>query len=139
MTTEQGRAGGRFQELTEPECRELLAAENVGRIGFVASDGPSVLPVNYVVDDGDIVFRTSPYNEIATSIRDKRVAFEIDEFDDFLQGGWSVLAVGQAEFADDEDTPMAPTARPEPWAEGSRRLYVRIHVARITGRRVLPT
>ena len=33
-----------------------------------------------------------------------RVAFEIDDIDEFLQRGWSVVAVGDAELVDDQDT-----------------------------------
>jgi uncharacterized protein len=139
MTVQQGAAHGRFDELTEAECRELLGAKTVGRLGFVGPDGPAVLPVNYVVHDGDVMFRTAPYNVMAGSVRGQRVAFEVDELDDFLEGGWSVLVVGQAEFVeDDEDLPPDRSGRPQPWAEGSRPLYVRITTARITGRRVHP-
>jgi uncharacterized protein len=139
MTVQQGTAHGRFDELSEAECRELLGAKSVGRLGFVTAEGPAVLPVNYVVHDGDVMFRTAPYNVVAGSIRGQRVAFEVDELDDFLEGGWSVLVVGQAEFVEDGDElPPESSGRPQPWAEGSRPLYVRIRTARITGRRVLP-
>ena len=40
MTVQQGTAHGRFEELTEAECRELLGAKSVGRLGFVGPDGP---------------------------------------------------------------------------------------------------
>ena len=139
MTTQPRKVHGRFEELTEVECRDLMGVKSVGRIGFVAQDGPAILPVNYVVHEGDIVFRTAPYNVVAGSVRGQRVAFEVDELDDFLQAGWSVLVVGQADFVEDEDElPPDRSERPEPWAEGSRPLYVRVTAARITGRRVLP-
>jgi nitroimidazol reductase NimA-like FMN-containing flavoprotein (pyridoxamine 5'-phosphate oxidase superfamily) len=139
MTTQQGKAHGRFEELAEIECRELLGVKTVGRIGFVAEDWPVLLPVNYVVHDGNILFRTAPYNVVASSVRGQRVAFEVDELDDFLQSGWSVLVVGVADFVEDEDElPPDRSGRPEPWADGSRPLYVRITAARITGRRVHP-
>lgn len=139
MASQQGKAHGRFAELDEAECRELLGIKRVGRIGLVTADGPVVLPVNYVVHEGDVVFRTSPYNVLASSVRGQRVAFEVDELDEYLQGGWSVLVVGQADFVeDDDDVPFKLPERPEPWAEGSRPLYVRITTTRISGRRVHP-
>jgi len=139
MTMREDRARGGFEVLTEKECRELLGAKSVGRLGFVGPDGPAVLPVNYVVHAGAIMFRTAPYNIVAASVRGQRVAFEVDELDDFLQGGWSVLVGGEAEFVEDDDElPSVLSERPEPWAEGSRPLYVRVPTARITGRRVHP-
>ena len=139
MTTQEGKARGRFEVLTDEECRELLGARTVGRIGFVGPDGPEILPVNYVLHGGAVMFRTAPYNIVAASVRGQRVAFEVDELDDFLQGGWSVLVVGEAEFVEEDDElPSVLSERPEPWAEGSRPLYVRVPTARITGRRVHP-
>ena len=35
MTVQQGTAHGRFDELAEAECRELLSAKSVGRLGTV--------------------------------------------------------------------------------------------------------
>ena len=138
MTTQQGRARGRFEVLTEVECRELLGAKGVGRIGFVMNDGPRVVPVNYVVHEGDVLFRTAPYNELASSVRGQQVAFEVDELDDFLQAGWSVLVVGVATFVPGDELHPERLKRPEPWAEGGRPLHVRIATTRISGRRVHP-
>ncbi len=99
-----------------------------------------ILPVNYVFDTGVVVFRTAPYNVIAASLtRPAPVAFEIDEIDDFLQGGWSVLVQGTASFVDDvEDVLTDLSRRPEPWVEGSRPLHISITARSITGRRVHP-
>ena len=138
MAAEQGLRRGRFEELSEGECRELLATQHVGRIGLESSEGPLVLPLNFVVHDGDIVFRTSPYNLVAATAPGKQVAFEVDELDEFLQAGWSVLAVGHAEVVDVDELPEEWSARPQPWAEGTRPFYVRIRIARVTGRRVHP-
>lgn len=136
MTTKQGSPTGRFEELSEGECWELLAARGVGRIGFASPGGPVILPVNFVVHGHDIVFRTAPYNVIATSVRDERVAFEVDEFDEYLLSGWSVLAVGAASFVDEDELPRDCFNKPEPWAAGSRPLHVRIANPTLTGRRV---
>lgn len=136
MPTQPGSTRGRFEELSEQECQELLAARGVGRIGFTGPGGPAILPVNFVLHGRDIVFRTAPYNLIATSVRGQRVAFEIDEFDEYLQSGWSVLAVGTARFDDEDELPLDRFTKPEPWAAGSRPLYVRIADATLTGRRV---
>jgi nitroimidazol reductase NimA-like FMN-containing flavoprotein (pyridoxamine 5'-phosphate oxidase superfamily) len=136
----QGR--GRFEELTRDECVRLLEAKSVGRIAFCGPDGPRVYPVNYTWRDGAVIFRTAAYNSLATGVRDAAAAFEVDDFDEFLQGGWSVLAVGRARAVEDPDevTDMWGGDRaPEPWAAGTRALFIRLVPRQISGRRVHPS
>ena len=128
---------GRVEELPEAECGDLLAARSVGRIAFNGPDGPMILPVNYTHDAGDIVFRTAPYNILATSLRHAVVAFEVDDMDDYLHCGWSVVVQGHASYVDDvQHLVSGLDARPEPWVDGTRPLYIRITPRLITGRRV---
>ncbi|MDQ6935138.1 MAG: pyridoxamine 5'-phosphate oxidase family protein [Actinomycetota bacterium] len=119
-----------FHELTEPECQDLLRSKQVGRLGFTTPEGPQIIPVNYVYDDDAITFRTAAYNNIALHVPGQRVAFEVDEVDDFLRAGWSVLGVGKAEHAE------SPHESVEPWAPGVRVLHIRISSVKLTGRRV---
>jgi len=135
------RASGRIEELSRPECMELLHAKSVGRVGFVGPDGPLVLPVNYVMDGETVLFRTSPYNVMGASLRQASTAFEVDDLDDYLQSGWSVLIQGTAAFVvDDEEAGISHErlTRPEPWAAGSRTLYIRVTPRAISGRRLYP-
>ncbi len=121
------------------ECRELMAFRSVGRVGFSGVDGPQVLPVNYVVHQDCIYFRTARGSALANAVRNTRVAFEIDDIDEFLQSGWSVLAVGDAELVDDPETleGLWGGQDPGPWAIGLRTQFVRIRPVRLTGRRVV--
>ncbi|MEJ1107280.1 pyridoxamine 5'-phosphate oxidase family protein [Kribbella sp. CCNWLW201] len=110
-------------------------------MAFSGPEGPQVLPVNYVVLHGSIYFRTASGGTLANAVRDSRVAFEIDDIDDFLQSGWSVVAVGDAEFVDDPEllAELWGEHGPKPWAIGLRNQFVRITPLRLTGRRVLQT
>jgi nitroimidazol reductase NimA-like FMN-containing flavoprotein (pyridoxamine 5'-phosphate oxidase superfamily) len=128
-----------FQHLPVEECWELLAAKFVGRVGFNGSDGVQVLPVNYVVHRRSIFFRTAAGSALADAMRNNRVAFEIDDIDEFLQSGWSVVAVGDADLVDDPDllVELWGEQDPQPWAVGQRTQFVRITPTRLTGRRVL--
>jgi hypothetical protein len=138
MTASSSWKSGRLRELDPSECLELLATRSVGRVAFCTDEGPVVLPVNYVVRDEDVLFRTSPHNSIARSVNGHQAAFEVDEVDDFTQSGWSVLMRGTAELV--EDVHDIPTeSRPVPWAEGTRSLFVRVRTRTITGRRLFPT
>ena len=129
---------GRPVEIDEQECWQLLADAEVGRIGFVGADGPAVLPVNHVVVDGEVVFRTAPFNSIAAAVEGARVAFEVDEIDPVTRSGWSVLVQGRAAFMDPADELPPDRDHPEPWLAGARWLHVRITPSSVTGRRILP-
>jgi uncharacterized protein len=131
---------GRFEHLTEMECWGLMTAKAVGRVAFCTPEGPQVLPVNYVAADPLVVFRTAPGGTLARQLRDATAAFQVDEADEFLQSGWSVLIVGKA-TVDADPSELAPllTRLPPPWPSDERQLPIQITAHRITGRRVYPT
>ena len=128
---------GSLQELSSRECFELLAQKVVGRVAYVNDDGPVVLPVNYVVDKGSILFRTSAASSLAAHVRDGMVAFQVDEADEVTESGWSVLLRGRATFEHPTSTGPSSHPRPSPWVQGSRNLVVRICPHVVTGRRLL--
>lgn len=66
------------------------------------------------------------------------MAFEVDEVDEYTQSGWSVLFTGTAEVVDDVDD-LPTDARPLPWPEQTRWLFVRVPARSITGRRLYPS
>jgi nitroimidazol reductase NimA-like FMN-containing flavoprotein (pyridoxamine 5'-phosphate oxidase superfamily) len=131
-----------IEELSENECLELIAPGGIGRIAYVGRFGPAVLPVNYALHGGAIVFRTAEHgpldNDLRTGITgaDYHVAFEIDEIDTSARSGWSVLVQGPAHHVTEDELDPAVGARVEPWAPGDREMIVRIVPSRITGRRV---
>jgi hypothetical protein len=131
--------GGRVEVLGPDECRRLLHAGHVGRLAYVTDDGPRVVPINYSLVGDNLVFRLQPQSEAARSAEASRVAFEVDHVDEFLQSGWSVLAVGVAneltvEMRQSLDVHHTPT----PWPQGSRTVYLHLPLTRLTGRRVHP-
>ena len=131
-------SGYRFRELATAECLMLLQSKRVGRIAWCGDRGPQALPVNYVVDNGRILFRTSPYSVIAKLAVEQQVAFEVDDIDEFVETGWSVLVVGTARAVDEPgDIPRSLEDRPAPWAPGERNLYIRIQPETVSGRRVV--
>ena len=123
------------EELDRQECLRLIAPGGIGRIAFDDGEGPTVIPVNYAVDDETIVYRTTPASAPANAAG-KEIAFEVDQVDDALSQGWSVLVTGRAEQLSDPDTihRLSSAAGPQPWAGGERKLWIRIVPTRITGR-----
>ena len=134
-----------IEQLDEAECLRLIAPGGIGRIAYQGRFGPAVLPVNYKLHEGAIMFRTalhSPLDEdLQTGIADAEylVAFEIDELDMAGRQGWSVLIQGPAHRVESEaERASALQAGIENWAPGDRELYVRIVPSRVTGRRIRP-
>ena len=133
-----------METLDENECLRLIEPGGIGRIAYVGRFGPAVLPVNYKLQGGAIVFRTAENGPLDADLRtgisdaDYKVAFEIDEIDLAAGRGWSVLVQGPAHHVEDAELDAARDAGVEPWAPGDRELFVRIVPSRITGRRVGP-
>ncbi|MGQ4362611.1 helix-turn-helix domain-containing protein [Streptomyces sp. SAS_272] len=124
-----------FTELSRTECGDLLSTHGVGRLAVSTAHGPVIVPVNYSVVDGTIVFRTA---RGATPATDGPVAFEVDRIDDAFSQGWSVLVRGRARLVTelDEAHRLARRAHSTPWAGGRRDLWVRIEPYAVTGRRI---
>lgn len=130
---------GTEAELSGDECRALLATQQVGRIAFVAPDGPRIVPVNFVLRDGRVEFRTTSYSELATYAPGTAVAFEVDALDTVHEAGWSVLVTGHCERVLEEFGSVftSPSQSPStPWAGGRRPMVLRLEPGRVTGRRV---
>ncbi len=126
------------REISYEECRDLLQERQGGRIAVSTPDGPHIVPLNYTVVGDSIVVRTTPFSVVATYGRNAKVAFEIDQFDDARQLGWSVVARGRGDVVTDpgEISEIRRVCAPHPWADGARNLYFRIRWSELTGRRL---
>ena len=125
-------------DLSREDCARLLTAGVAGRVAISTPTGPHIIPVNYSVDDGCILIRTTAYSLLGTYGRDALLCFEVDQFDYELKRGWSVVVRGRATFVDDqaELAHIARTWEPRPWAAGQRNLVVRIPWTEVTGRQL---
>jgi uncharacterized protein len=133
----QNRSTSNFDELSEEKCKELLAQHTAGRIGFLAPDGPQILPVTYQFRNGSVIFRTSPVGPLSGLIRRTSVAFEIDAIDEQQHSVWSVLVLGFAEaMAHNYLLSAAWETGPVRWADGTRNLFIEIKPRKISGRAV---
>jgi uncharacterized protein len=128
---------GQLRELSHTQCLELLRSKGVGRLAYCGVDGLEVLPLNYVVHDGAVVFRTSPYTALGRQGPVDDAAFEVDEIDDYTESGWSVLLKGGLQPLDSDDLPDS-VDRPLPWPAGERFLYLRLIPRTVTGRQLFP-
>jgi nitroimidazol reductase NimA-like FMN-containing flavoprotein (pyridoxamine 5'-phosphate oxidase superfamily) len=131
MATPEG-----MQELTEPQCWDLLRSEEVGRLAVSITNHPDIFPINYVVDHGSIVFRTAEGTKLAAAVLGVAVAFEIDGYDRAAGEAWSVVVKGEAVEIeqvlgrfDAADLPLFP------WHASPKHRFVRIEPQSVTGRR----
>jgi nitroimidazol reductase NimA-like FMN-containing flavoprotein (pyridoxamine 5'-phosphate oxidase superfamily) len=117
-------------------CLQLLATVPVGRISFLADGEIVVLPVNYVIDGQDPVFRTAYGSKLSAAEGQELVAFEIDSYDEKTQSGWSVLVNGRA-HAVYEEAEIQRLSRfgLRPWVTVvDRPFWIRIRPTSISGR-----
>jgi nitroimidazol reductase NimA-like FMN-containing flavoprotein (pyridoxamine 5'-phosphate oxidase superfamily) len=123
-----------LEPLDEAECLRLISPGGLGRLVYSGRFDLTVLPVNYRLHDGSIVFRTAAHGIAGAEYR---VAFEVDDVDLAAQEGWSVLIQGSAHHVDSEaERAAVAEAGVEPWAGGDRQLFIRVTPSRITGRRI---
>ncbi|MFE2976058.1 helix-turn-helix domain-containing protein [Streptomyces sp. NPDC059258] len=134
----RGARRARMVELDEAMCWTLLGDHGVGRVALALGDGPVVLPVNYQVSDGEVLFSTAKDSPLATAA-DTEIACEADHIDDAFSKGWSVLLVGTVRAVTDEEAArrLREAAYSTPWA-GAERDHVMVLVPRrITGRKIV--
>ncbi|NUW44226.1 pyridoxamine 5'-phosphate oxidase family protein [Nonomuraea rhodomycinica] len=131
-----------LEKLDRAECLRLIAPGGIGRVAFGGPDGPTVLPVNYKLHGGALVFRTAQGGQMDRTLRtglegvEVKIGFEVDQIDEARREGWSVLVQGPAHLVKEEELDAVMGAGVSPWAGGARELYIRILPHQVTGRRI---
>jgi uncharacterized protein len=128
-----------LEVLTTEECIHLITdyRPRVGRLA-IAGPRPVILPVNYVVDKGEVVFRTAPGTKLHAAVKAEFVAFEVDDVMPEWRSGWSVLVRGQShEVRDPAETERLSKLPLQSWAAGEKEHFVRISNAIVSGRRLV--
>ena len=114
----------------------LLATAEIGRVGFIADDEVAVLPVRFLVDGQDVVFRTYSGSKLSTMDLGRFVCFEVDAYDAAKRTGWSVVARGLVEKESEAACARLDAPGQESWGGTTReRLWMRIRPTTLTGRR----
>jgi len=130
---------GDLVALDPNECVDLLQAAPWVRVAFLVNGEPTILPVNHLVHDGAIYFRTAPGSKLGSAAAGSTVAVEADGGDVESRIGWSVVVHGHAAIVTDDHVEQSLFEQPfEPWAvPGDRTFWVRVDVERISGRRIV--
>jgi nitroimidazol reductase NimA-like FMN-containing flavoprotein (pyridoxamine 5'-phosphate oxidase superfamily) len=132
-----------FRDLTDAECRELLARNHVGRVAYQIREQVNIVPLGYVYHGEWLACRTQEGSKVSVLRQSPYVAFEVDEVEGLfdwqsvvVQGSWyeedlptsgreetlrALRAVAPEVLTPDDPTPF-------------RDVLFRIHIRDITGR-----
>lgn len=119
-------------ELTSGECWERLARHELGRLAYRLVDEVHLVPINYVVDDGALLFRTAAGGKLLAAALHSEVALEIDWHD--RSSAWSVVARGRLRRLDEREEHRLDAEVRQSWLEGPTYDVVELRPTVVTGR-----
>ncbi|HEY8701943.1 MAG TPA: pyridoxamine 5'-phosphate oxidase family protein [Arthrobacter sp.] len=132
----QGNPGPETEVLDVHDCWKYLRSASVCRVATTAGGGPEIFPVNYVPDNGTVVFRTGPGTKLDAVLGGNPVALEADGLNAYGTIAWSVIIKGTAQVVDTPEAfQEAADAGLSPWEPGSKDHLVRVTPTEISGRR----
>lgn len=124
------------EELAVNTCWSLLRTAPIGRLAVWVEDHPDLFPINFVVDQGTVVFRSGEGTKVFGALTGGPVAFEADGFDPPTGSAWSVVVKGRAHTVNAVEDIMATVDLPLfPWQAGDKSRFIRIYPDLVTGRR----
>lgn len=122
--------------LSDEECWDLLRQHDIGRLGFHLLDQVHVVPINYAVDDGSLLFRTAEGNKLLGVVMHGDVVLEVD--DQHGDTAWSVIVRGTAHLLDEASAHRAEALPLRSWVADSAYNVVEILPEELTGRMFRP-
>lgn len=124
-----------IETLDADECWRLLGLSRIGRLAVMDEDGkPDLFPVNYLVSDRRICFRSAPGGKLRSIGEHPDVAFEIDGQDDTHR--WSVVIHGTAHaMTTAAEIEASGVSRLMSWSPTPKDHFVRVEPQTVSGRR----
>jgi nitroimidazol reductase NimA-like FMN-containing flavoprotein (pyridoxamine 5'-phosphate oxidase superfamily) len=130
------RETGAMEVLNHEQCWSLLGSVEVGRLAVAAAGDIDIFPLNFVVNDHTIVFRSAEGTKLVEVVLAGRVAFEVDGYEPERGRAWSVVCKGEAQMLDKWDDIYAAQDLPLfPWNHSPKERFVRITPYEMSGRR----
>jgi uncharacterized protein len=125
---------GTPETLPPNQCWALLRSRELGRLAFVLDGQVEVFPINYLVHNGAVVFRTSRGSKLSAVRTHSMVAFEVDGLEDGV--AWSVIVRGRVREITNVFDPVELARLPlRPQQGGHKDHVVELGPGEITGRR----
>jgi uncharacterized protein len=125
-----------LEVLSAAECLRLLGASHWGRVAISVGALPAILPVRFVLDEDEILFRAGRNTALAMETRGEVVAFQVDGNHDQLER-WSVLATGVARHLGPTESHRAERSALPRWSLDATDHLVAIDPEVVSGRRAL--
>lgn len=126
-----------IEDLSKSDCVIHLEANGVGRVAAVLDCRPYICPVNYVMHDGAILFRTHAGSLLHMATHDSYAALEIDSVNFLYHEGWTVLVQGRSSHVTDPaEIYELSQVCVVPWAGDDRDSIVRIRIDEVRGQRI---
>ncbi|MCH6231455.1 pyridoxamine 5'-phosphate oxidase family protein [Microbacterium sp. CFH 31415] len=119
--------------LSDEQCWERLRTQELGRLVTHVGNVLDVFPVNYVVDDETLLFRTAQGSKLFELTVNDEVLFEVDDHTD--TDAWSVIVRGRAHALDTSaEVERADGLGLRPWIPTLKYTYVRVEPTSLSGR-----
>jgi nitroimidazol reductase NimA-like FMN-containing flavoprotein (pyridoxamine 5'-phosphate oxidase superfamily) len=120
--------------LDDREAWNLLGSVALGRLVTSFGGQLEIFPVNFVVQNGAVLFRTAEGTKLFTTVMNDKVLFEAD--DHTTAEGWSVIIRGTAKMLSSaEEIHDADQTGLMPWVPTEKLRYVRVTPSEISARR----
>ena len=119
-------------ELSVEECWQMLREDAFGRLAFRLLDEVHIVPINYTVERGRLLFSTGEGNKLLSVAMSPEVAFEIDQHD--RNKACSVVVRGQARLLGEDEAHLVDELRLESWVGALADNVVEIVPQIVTGR-----
>lgn len=122
-----------IKTLSEDRCWELLSQHRFGRLALAVGGEVDIYPVNFVVHQRKVYFRTAAGQKLSEVVISRKAAFEIDEVVD----GWarSVVLRGNAHWLTSEaDIDAVEALGLKTYAPTYKTNWVEIEPVGISGR-----
>jgi uncharacterized protein len=121
------------EELSLEECWRLLELEEFGRLAYRLVEEVHMVPINYAVDAGTLLFRTASGSKLLAAALHSDVAFEIDWHDDLA--AWSVVVRGELRRLNEDEQHRADGLLLQSWVPTPKYDVVELLPVSVTGRR----
>ena len=129
MAIEQGP----ITVLEDNEAWNLLSSVALGRLVTSFGGQLEIFPVNFVVQNKTVLFRTAEGTKLFTTVMNEKVLFEAD--DHTTVEGWSVVLRGTARMLSGaEEIRDAEDAGLMPWVPTEKLRFVRVTPSEISAR-----
>ena len=119
--------------LGDSEAWNLLSGVALGRLVTMVNDQVEIFPVNFVTQNGTVLFRTAEGTKLFTTVMNEKVLFEAD--DHTADEGWSVILRGTARMLTGaEEIHEAEGAGLTAWVPTEKLRFVRVTPTEISAR-----